>query len=130
MKVAEALERDVKEVVQKTGFDVFRGVVTRTPVDTGWARSSWNIAFTTMDTSVPPKTEGGLGTAKAVNSKQEKKLELYPDDFPVIWITNGLPYIVPLENGHSKQMDKGYMVQRTMAQVIANINASLRELGK
>lgn len=127
-QIATDLEADLNQVVRKVGFDLFRGVVERTPVDTGWARSSWNIAFGTPDGSVPTKIEGGEAAANSVNQHQQQKLELYPADFPIIWITNALPYIVPLENGHSKQMGKGYMVQRTVAQVVANLEAALAAL--
>lgn len=129
IKLAEKLEADLEDVVKKIGFDVFRGVVERTPVDTGWARSSWNIAFGSPNLSVPPKIEGGESAAETVNTAQQEQLTLYPDDFPVIWITNALPYIIPLENGHSQQMGKGYMVQRTVAQVTASMEEALKGLG-
>lgn len=123
-KAAVNLHVDLKDVVQKTAFDLFRGVVERTPVDTGWARSSWNISFGSMDLSIPPKIEGGEAAANNANEKEQQKVEFYPDDFPVVWITNALPYIVPLEKGHSKQMGKGFMVQRTVAQVVADLEAA------
>ena len=127
-KLATKLEADLGQVVRKVGFDVFRGVVERTPVDTGWARSSWNIAFGFKDATVPPKPSGDSAAFEASNQKHQEKLKLYPKDFPVIWITNALPYIVPLENGHSKQMGKGFMVQRTVAHTVAVINEALKQL--
>lgn len=127
-KLQKKLDLDVQKLTRKIGFDLFRGVVERTPVDTGWARSSWNIAFGNMDLSVPPKPASESAQFEAANQKQQQKLQAYPSSFPTIWITNALPYIVPLENGHSKQMGKGHMVQRTLAQVVANINYTLGQL--
>ena len=128
-KFAKKIEVDAATVVRKVAFDLFNGVVSRTPVDTGWARASWNIAFNTPDLSVPPKVQGGESAAVAANDAQEQKLDLIADDFPRVWITNALDYIEYLEAGHSKQAGKGFMIQRTLAETRADINRQLAAIG-
>jgi len=105
------------------GLTTFAGVVDRTPVDTGWARGSWNIAEGAPDLSIPPKPEKGTILAAPRASPP-----LNPPEFPVWWVTNNLKYIGELEAGRSKQMDKGFMVQRTLVALEAEINQTLRNL--
>jgi len=125
---ADAIEVDVGTVVRKVAFDIFKGVVQRTPVDTGWARASWNISFGTQDLSVPSKPESPEGAVQQ-NAKQFNKLDNETfKNFPIVWITNNLDYIVPLENGHSKQSGKGFMVARTVFEVFAELKATLKQL--
>jgi len=112
---AKLTELSVAKVAKKTAFLVFKGVIQRTPVDTGWARASWNFTEGTADDSVAAKpTKGAVAPAPAPP-------HLIDNPFPIYYITNNLKYIIPLENGHSKQMEKGYMVQRTMVAVHAEL---------
>lgn len=48
------IEEDAYQVVLKIGIDLWRGIVLKTPVDTGRARASWNMSWDTPDGSVPP----------------------------------------------------------------------------
>jgi len=128
-KFAKQIEVDVADVVRKVSFDIFRGVTERTPVDTGWARASWNIAFNTPNLSVPSRVQGGDTAARNVNAQQSAKLLGDLSQFPVVWITNNLDYVQYLEAGHSKQMGKGFMLQRTLADVFAEIKTISAGLG-
>lgn len=129
-----AFERDLKRfskatriapetVAKRLQFEVFDGVVKRTPVDTGWARSNWQMARGARpeDNPVPkPAADTVLAAPLAKNPVMGPR--------PVYWVVNNVPYIVPLENGHSKQMGKGYMVRRTLTAVQANVRRLLKEL--
>jgi uncharacterized protein CbrC (UPF0167 family) len=128
-KFAKRIDVGVEQIVRSIALDMFKGVITRTPVDTGWARASWNIAFTEPDWTPGPKITGGEEVAAAVNKVEEAKLKkgALNFKFPKVWITNGLPYIIPLENGHSKQTGRGYMVQRTMSDIVANVNKNIQD---
>ena len=110
-------------VAQRVALEAFEGVVERTPVRTGWARASWNLAEGTIDPSVPPKPAEG--------AKLPPPVPVEPStgkDFPVFYVTNNLDYIEFLEQGKSIQMDKGYMIQRTLAALAADIDTILREI--
>lgn len=113
-----------KTIAGRLALSTFRGVVQRTPVDTGWARANWELrqgSALPTEPSVPkPSRDNKLAAPRA-------KLPPAPE-FPVYWVLNNVPYIVPLENGHSQQMGKGYMVRRTLVAVREEIRTLLREL--
>ena len=72
-------------------FDVFREVIIKTPVKTGRARANWTItthspSFKTSDKTTP--------------SQVPTDIDL--NNFPTVWIANGLDYIGDLERGKSK----------------------------
>jgi len=120
-EIAALIDQDVSVVHRKIAFDLFRGVVLKTPVDTGRARASWKVGIGEIDTSV-----AGLGPqqdAAGVTAEGEEVIGTM--DKPVhTWITNSLPYIGALEDGHSKQAPNG-MVALTAAEVKADIGKLL-----
>jgi len=120
----------LEDVIRKVAFDCFSGVVKRTPVDTGWARSSWNVAFVNPDTSVPDKPGDGAGEAAAIAKNNEQQSKLYGDlgIDKIVWITNSLDYVQYLEAGWSKQAGKGFMVERTLQDVVSELRNIVRGL--
>jgi hypothetical protein len=80
-----------------------------TPVDTGRARANWFLA------EGAPRIE----TTDATTPQNHAAVRL--TGRTMIFITNSLPYIVPLEYGHSKQAPYG-MLRRAIAEVTAHIN--------
>lgn len=127
-------ERDIKRFIKKTqiapdtvarrlALSVFRGVVQRTPVDTGYARANWQMAKGVQPTGNPvPKPASGNVLPPPTPDN------LPSTGIPVYWVVNNVPYIIPLENGHSKQMGRGYMVRRTLVAVQNEIRTILKEL--
>lgn len=105
MKFAKAAGVVPGLAATRVAFDLHKRIVQATPVDTGWARASWNITEGRVDTSVG-------------NSKQD-----FPSgkEFPTWYITNNVSYIIYLEQGRTKQMDKGYMVRRSLNVVQSDI---------
>lgn len=111
------IERDMQlpedvtgEVVQKAAIQALRGLVLGTPVDTGRARANWNVATGEADLSTTEDTgwESKLneGTARIANA----------NPYSVIWLSNALDYIMPLEQGHSQQAPTGW-VESTLRRV-------------
>ena len=117
IKVAPAL------VVKRVAFDLFGRIIKRTPVDTGRARASWTIAVNQADRTVQPP--GSHQAPPVIGS-----LNVGPGDSVVI--SNNLPYITALEDGHSRQAPHG-MVKLSIAEVNSNMNvliaAALNEAG-
>lgn len=74
-------------------FHRVSGVVLLTPVDTGRARSSWNVAVGTPDTTVP--AEGSYPGEPRIDTSSLSSLGAYQ----TVWITSSLPYIEVLEFG-------------------------------
>ena len=83
-----------------------RKIVERTPVDTGRARANWFVA------EGAPRIETTTATTPVARPP------LTGDS--VIYITNSLPYIVPLEYGHSGQAPNG-MVRIALAEVLGSL---------
>jgi len=112
-KAAKAIEADVEQIVRLTAAKIEEKVVQRTPVDTGRARASWNMSEESIDGSVKPEGNYGAPPATAVGALSGKK---------VIYISNNLDYIVPLEYGHSGQAPQG-MAAIALAEVMAELKA-------
>jgi hypothetical protein len=87
-------------------------IAQRNPVDTGRARGGW---YPYTDHAGAPRTDNLPGTAQG-KSEGSFREDLRGRDM-YVEITNGVPYIVPLEYGHSKQAPAG-MVRVSMRETI------------
>lgn len=81
-------------------------LVLKTPVDTGWARASWIP-------SIGKPASGTGGTEDAISSAQSQMgamllLTWKPEKGPV-YISNNVPYISRLNDGHSHQAPAGFV---------------------
>lgn len=110
-KFAKKIGATKQAVFQKATLDIWNGIVLKTPVATGRARASWNVAVGNADSSIPAEGQHGIPAAPDL-----KKI----DGNQVVWITSNLPYIEPLEHGHSQQAPNG-MVTLTVAEFLAEI---------
>ena len=118
VRFAEKLGVSMRKTQQKVAIDLWTGITKRTPVDTGRARANWFL------TSGSPSSDTVYLDAKGKNSVP------YPpfpdvsgaDGTLSLFITNNLPYIEALENGHSQQAPSG-MVRLTMQEVRAQMNS-------
>ena len=85
-------------------LEILSGVVIRTPVDTGRARANWLVTvgkpanYSSLDTD-----KGGFAT---IHKAEAVRLGQMGD---VVFITNNLPYIEALNDGHSGQAERGYI---------------------
>jgi hypothetical protein len=101
---------DIKKLTKAIAFRLYARITDMTPVDTGRAKANWNIVDgVTADLS----THDGSGSpvVRATSSN-------------AYTISNNLPYIVPLEEGHSKQAPVG-MVKVSIASEKAILAAEL-----
>lgn len=98
----QAYEKKVLDKVDKTvrgtALIVFGEIVKNTPVDTGRARANWHIDINNVDVSLvePDHMED---TSVVARYKMGD----------TIFISNNLPYIRPLDEGHSKQAPAGFV---------------------
>lgn len=98
-------------IVRRVAFGVLRGVVMKTPVDTGRAQGNWNVAVGTVDDSTDDDRKGAqasLGPGNATIAKY--------NSLDVINISNNLPYIKRLEEGHSWKKAPNGMVAVTVVE--------------
>jgi len=106
---AKSLDIDITKVVKKIGFDLFRRIIVKTPWKTGRARASWTIAVNEPDRTVMPEGNYRVaqsnpeGMASAKGNAALAKLQPYEP----VWISNNLPYIEALEQGHSQKAPEG-----------------------
>lgn len=97
---------------RKIALQALQGLVLKTPVDTGRARANWQVTLDepaggTLEATDPSgggTIAGGAATIGAV------------EPYGSIWITNNLPYIEELEDGHSDQAPNG-MLAVTLAEL-------------
>lgn len=103
------------DVVRKIAFDVYGGIVRKTPVDTGRAKGNWQISVGSPATDAIDRTDTTkLGSAnQAQFSDAQSAVNGYKGRGDII-IRNNVEYIVGLEYGTSKQAPAG-MVRVTVA---------------
>ena len=111
---------DLEEAVALIGLQAFRGIVQKSPVDTGRFRGNWNTSiggadFTTTET-VDPSGSASIASATATLGNYDAT-----EGFPAINISNGLPYAVRLEDGYSGQAPNG-MVALTITEIEAQFD--------
>ncbi len=115
-------DKKLGQFTRKVAINTLNSVTLKTPVDTGRARASWNIADSfTPDLSVAPEKDAGQIASSALETKQ--KASLLKDGNKFI-ISNNLPYIEKLEGGSSQQAPAG-MVRVTLAEIAAKVKAGL-----
>lgn len=105
--------RELSKVVRKLAIDALGRLVARTPVDTGRARANWQVGISRPADGVIDAVDPRGGAT--VKSGVEAIAQLPP--FPLVFITNNLPYIEALENGHSRQSPPGGMVRLTVEEL-------------
>lgn len=124
---AEKAPERVATVVRRVSQDVLQSVVFKTPVGNPdvWAvkrapkgyvggrlRANWNVALGTVDTTttVAVDPSGDMTIARGA------QIIAQADGTKDVFITNSLPYALPVEYGHSKEQTPEGMVRVTVAE--------------
>jgi len=116
-QATEAIDASLREII----IEVAGSLIRMSPVDSGRFRGNWQFSLMTPDnsttTNVDPTGAETLGRivaeAGAFTAGQ------------VAYITNGLPYAISLEYGHSTQSPQG-MVRVTLARFQQIVNEAVR----
>lgn len=119
-------------VMRKLGLDAIRGVMFRSPVDTGRFRASWRLSIGEPDLTVEPvDTNTNQSFQAAVSNSEiggflERLTEIAWGD--TLHISNNLIYGPGLEAGASKQNDnqRDGVVGATFEELKNNIDGALR----
>ena len=112
-RAREMTEVQFKLVLIKVRLELLSRIVMKTPVDTGRARGNWQVSSGEPASGYDLDKKDDKGGA--VISEGFGKINNTPIN-EVLWITNNLPYIVALENGHS-QKQGGHMVKTAIEEV-------------
>lgn len=105
----------LRQVTVKTAADIQSDLDAQTPVDTGRARSNWLPSIGTPRSDTTENLSGS--TEIASNYKLGQK----------IFITNNLPYIKRLNEGHSTQAPSGY-VELTVQKRVNRLKEAVRSI--
>jgi hypothetical protein len=127
-------------VVRKATIDLFSAVVMRTPVGnpTLWAgpapkgyvggrlRANWIVSLGRPDASTTAAIDktGDATKAKGIT------VITHADGEQDIWMTNNLPYALPIEYGHSGVQAPAGMVRVSVAEFSQYVDNAARELSK
>ena len=106
-----------EEAVRRIALRLWQELVARTPVDTGRARAAWVTSLDEPSDEVPPPGNYGPPSPPDLS-----RLTLANR----VFIVNGVPYAVELEEGSSKQAPAG-MVRVSLAQVRSELESLIAE---
>jgi hypothetical protein len=114
---------NVDLVIRKISLDMFKRVISKSPVDTGRFKGNWQVAIGSIPTGTL-EVEDKAGTATIAKADAEA-LKLKAGD--IIYLVNNLPYSRPLEYGWSKQAPSG-MVRLSVTEYGAVATAAASEV--
>ncbi len=103
---AKDVRKRHSKIVREAAGRMLRGVILKSPVDTGRFRANWQISAGKLASNTVDSTQPDIG-AQMANMRGGSNL---------IFVVNNLPYAEALENGHSGQAPQG-MVALTMLEV-------------
>lgn len=119
-------EQSMYKVIRYSAFDLFSSIVFQTPVDKGVLRNNWYAEIGNPSDAVTEKAAPvGDATVGRINDVLKRvKLE------DIIYLTNNLPYSVPIEfDGHSAKAPEG-MVRINTARWEEIVEANVRKYNK
>jgi hypothetical protein len=112
-KAFSNISKEINTKQRKLALTILGDLHEITPRDTGRAASSWRMTLNVVDPTVEPKGKG-LYVPNIPDLPDLKGSE------NTIYITNNLPYIVPLNNGHSDKAGK-FFIQTVVKSAIARV---------
>lgn len=108
------------QIVRQVALAADRTLVLNTPVDSGRARANWQASLGSPATGTIDTAPGKRKSVAVATAQAEAVIADYKGgngEGSAIFLTNNLPYIVPLNNGHSKQQAAGF-VERAVDSVM------------
>jgi hypothetical protein len=98
------------QVTREIALAVDRTVVRATPVDTGRARANWQATLGAPAVGTVDSEPGKRASLTSTTGRNGQVIAGYKGGpNAAIFLTNNLPYIVPLNNGHSGQAPAGFV---------------------
>lgn len=117
-KFGKVTREQAKVIFQKIAIDLDTRVVLGTPVDEGVARGNW---FPSLNSPSGARDENNADPSGSATVGALTSNALGAELGDTVWLTNNLPYILPLENGWSGQAPEGM--------VDINLNAVAAQYG-
>lgn len=113
-KLGQTVEDNATLLVRRAALATDAAVVLATPVDTGRARSNWQASLNAPATGTREAyVEGSSGSSAGANAQaaidQGKTVIGATKNGDAVHLTNNLPYIGRLNEGHSAQAPAGFV---------------------
>lgn len=121
-KWAKATDTSMSKVVRGVCLSAVKEVVKRTPVDSGRLRGNW---FATIGTPSREVSEAGDKEGGPTIARAQGAISKAPGN--QFWLTNNLPYAVPIEFWHSTVKSPEGMVRVTAENIRANMREEVRK---
>ena len=99
LSIEVELEELVNQEARILSFSLLRGLTKVTPVDTGRARGNWFVGLNTPNRTVSENRSASTALSDGTATINKTESVVYPS----IIISNNLPYIERLNDGHSQQ---------------------------
>ena len=119
-KFCDVTDKQALMIFQEIAIELDTRIVLGTPVDEGRARGNWFPTLNSPSTVTSDNTDKSGAAAIAAVQSTAKGSKLGD----TIWMSNNLPYILPLENGHSGQAPEG-MVDLNLNAIAAQYGGSI-----
>jgi hypothetical protein len=118
---SETAINNAEQVYRGSAFGVIRQIIRRTPTDTGRLRGNWQTDLNSPATSTLNRLGDSVSIAEALAVCNRAELS------DSIYLTNNLPYALPIENGSSTQAPRG-MVKVTVLEFVRTVNQQASRL--
>lgn len=113
VSIAGELEEEVNREARVVAINFLRGIVKLTPVDTGRAKGNWFVGINLPNRSIDQNRRAGQAVSEGIGDIESAKTV----EYPTVVISNNLPYIQRLNNGHSQQAPVKF-VETEIARVV------------
>lgn len=121
-RVMAQLGEFVEGLITKITLDITANLIEDTPVDTGWARANWvpriGEAFNEdVGGQADPQRVASSGAIQqqAIGQIASGTYRIEQGD---VFISNNVPYILPLNDGHSPQARPAGYIQRGITKAL------------
>ena len=105
LSIEVEMEKLVNLEARKLSISLLRGLTKVTPVDTGRARGNWFVGMSTPNRTIDQNRK----STEAISDGLSVINKATATDYPSIVISNNLPYIEKLNDGHSGQAPKKFV---------------------
>lgn len=102
------LDRATARAISRLALDITEALIETTPVDTGWARANWVPSIGTP-VGGPVGDDQNISTADQERGTAEVFAYAATGDGQPIFISNNVPYIQALNDGHSQKAPAGFV---------------------
>ena len=115
--IVRGLDRVTERLIIKITTDVTANLIETTPVDLGWARANWEPSIGAPVVKDLVGAERNVPSAAAEQSGGVAAVLSYRLRRGKVFISNNVPYILALNDGHSSQAPPGF-VQRGIRKAV------------